>query len=151
VFTADCYFGVNNGGVGALSTQAISSVAVTAGGSGYTDAPKCTIDVPSNNSEYFSPEGVPIYFGGARATCTATVSNGAVSGITVTFPGAGYTGNPICKLSGGGGKGAKCQAIIDPTVAADSYQPAFGATPGWDFATGLGSVNAYNLVNDTAW
>ncbi len=149
VYSADCY--LDNATYGSLSTQAISSVAVTAGGSGYTGAPKCTIDEPTNNSAYFSPEGVPIYFGGARATCTATVSNGAVSGITVTFPGAGYTGNPICNLSGGGGKGAKCQAIIDPTVAADSYQPAFGAAPGWDFATGLGSVNAYNLVNNTAW
>jgi subtilase family serine protease len=27
-----------------------------------------------------------------------------------------------------------------------SYKPAFTAAPGWDFATGLGSVNAYNLV-----
>ena len=30
-----------------------------------------------------------------------------------------------------------------------SYKPAWPATPGWDFATGLGSVNAYNLVK--AW
>jgi hypothetical protein len=28
-----------------------------------------------------------------------------------------------------------------------SYAKAYGATTGWDFATGLGSVNAYNLVN----
>jgi subtilase family serine protease len=27
-----------------------------------------------------------------------------------------------------------------------SYQPAFRAAPGWDFATGLGSINVYNLV-----
>jgi hypothetical protein len=27
-----------------------------------------------------------------------------------------------------------------------SYQPAYAAHPGWDFATGLGSVNALNLV-----
>jgi subtilase family serine protease len=26
------------------------------------------------------------------------------------------------------------------------YEPAYAATHGWDFATGLGSVNAYNLV-----
>ena len=32
-----------------------------------------------------------------------------------------------------------------------AYQPSFGATPGWDMATGLGSVNAYNLVTNTAW
>ncbi len=27
-----------------------------------------------------------------------------------------------------------------------AYQPAYSAGPGWDFATGIGSVNAYNLV-----
>jgi subtilase family serine protease len=30
-----------------------------------------------------------------------------------------------------------------------SYQPAYPATPGWDFATGLGSVDAFNLAR--AW
>jgi subtilase family serine protease len=29
-----------------------------------------------------------------------------------------------------------------------SYEPAYPATPAWDFATGLGSVNAYNLVKN---
>jgi pro-kumamolisin-like protein len=29
-----------------------------------------------------------------------------------------------------------------------AYDPAFGTTTGWDFATGIGTVNAYNLVND---
>ena len=28
-----------------------------------------------------------------------------------------------------------------------AYQPAFKATLGWDFATGIGTVNAFNLVN----
>lgn len=30
-----------------------------------------------------------------------------------------------------------------------SYEPAYGTATGWDFATGIGSVNAYNLAN--AW
>jgi hypothetical protein len=30
----------------------------------------------------------------------------------------------------------------------DSYKIAFGTTAGWDFATGIGTVNAYNLVNN---
>ncbi|HEV1993835.1 MAG TPA: protease pro-enzyme activation domain-containing protein, partial [Candidatus Acidoferrum sp.] len=29
-----------------------------------------------------------------------------------------------------------------------SYQPAYGTNTGWDFATGIGSVNAANLVNN---
>jgi uncharacterized repeat protein (TIGR01451 family) len=28
-----------------------------------------------------------------------------------------------------------------------SYAPAYAAAPGWDFATGIGTVNAFNLVN----
>jgi subtilase family serine protease len=32
-----------------------------------------------------------------------------------------------------------------------SFQPAYTAAPGWDFATGLGSVNAANLVNNPIW
>ena len=28
-----------------------------------------------------------------------------------------------------------------------SYEPAYAAQTGWDFATGIGTVNAYNLVN----
>jgi len=27
-----------------------------------------------------------------------------------------------------------------------AYQPAYGTSTGWDFATGIGTVNAYNLV-----
>lgn len=34
------------------------------------------------------------------------------------------------------------------SVSSDSYSPAFGTLPGWNFATGLGSVNAANLVNN---
>jgi len=30
----------------------------------------------------------------------------------------------------------------------NSYSPAYGTTRGWDFATGIGSVNATNLVNN---
>jgi hypothetical protein len=41
--------------------------------------------------------------------------------------------------------------VIKPTTAPTAYQPAFPATPGWDMATGIGSVNAYNLVFDSAW
>jgi len=32
------------------------------------------------------------------------------------------------------------------STSADAYAPAFGAAPGWDFATGLGSINAFNLA-----
>jgi subtilase family serine protease len=45
------------------------------------------------------------------------------------------------------------QPPVDPLVGAlslagDSYEPAYPATTGWDFTTGIGSVNAANLVNN---
>jgi subtilase family serine protease len=30
-------------------------------------------------------------------------------------------------------------------------EPAYGTTPGWDFATGIGTTNATNLVKNPAW
>ncbi len=35
------------------------------------------------------------------------------------------------------------------SVSSQSFSPAYGAAGGWSFASGNGSVNAYNLVN--AW
>jgi hypothetical protein len=32
-----------------------------------------------------------------------------------------------------------------------AYAPAYKTTKGWDFATGIGTVNAYELVNNAAW
>lgn len=32
-----------------------------------------------------------------------------------------------------------------------SYQPAFKTTTGWDFATGIGTINAYNFVMSSKW
>jgi len=151
VFSADCYRPSQS--FGALGTQKIGSLTVKSGGSGYTSAPTCTISAPSNLSSYFSPTGSTIYAGGSQAKCNATVdaTTQIVTAVTLSHSGAGYTGNPICTLSGGGGKGAQCIAVITPTKGANAYQPAFGATPGWDMATGIGSVNAYNLVFDTSW
>lgn len=94
--------------LGALGTPAISSLSLKSGGSGYTSVPSCTIAAPANKSEYLSPSGGVIYAGGTRATCTATIdaTPPVVSGLTLTDAGEGYTGVPICTLSGGGGTGA---------------------------------------------
>lgn len=76
---------------------------------------------------------------------------GYVSSIAFTSSGAGYAGGSGCTLTGGGGSGATCAAQVSITTAPGSYAPAFYATPGWDFATGIGTVNAYNLIFNTAW
>jgi hypothetical protein len=151
VFRADCYR--PSGTNGTLGTQAISSLVLKSAGSGYTSVPSCSISGPTNKSKYLSPTGTTVYAGGTQATCTASISTTThkVTAVTLTNGGKGYTGVPICQITGGGGTGAQCTAVITPTTGASAYQPSFGATPGWDLATGIGSVNAYNLVSDTAW
>src|SRR6266571_810258 len=47
---------------------------------------------------------------------------------------------PNCYLGGGS------VGVLSTSNA--SFAPAYGATTGWDFATGLGTVNAANLVNN---
>ncbi len=150
-FKADCY--LPSGKYGTLGTEAISSLKVKSGGSAYTSTPACTIAAPANLSPYLSPTATTIYAGGTQAACTAVFSKSThkVTAVKLTNAGVGYTGVPLCTISGGGGSGALCTAVIKPTVGTTSYQPSFGATPGWDMATGIGSVNAYNLVENGAW
>ena len=35
-----------------------------------------------------------------------------------------------------------------PPTSNSTYQPAYTAAVGWDFATGIGTINAYNLVTN---
>jgi len=144
-----CY--VPSGTYGVLSTQALTTGTVTAAGSGYTSTPNCILGSPSNLNDYLDPTGGTIWGGGTQATCTATLSGATVSGVSISASGQGYTGGVNCTLSGGGGSGATCSASPSAATAASAYQPAYGATPGWDFATGIGTVNAYNLVFNIAW
>ena len=81
---------------------------------------------------------------------TAGAGPGYVSSITAAT-GAGYAGGSGCTLTGGGGSGATCAAEVSIATAPSTYAPSFYATPGWDFATGIGTVNAYNLIFNTAW
>jgi subtilase family serine protease len=136
---------------GVLSTQTLTGVTVLTGGSGYTSAPTCTIAAPSNLYAYLNPSGGTLWGGGTQATCTAVLSGSTVGSITLNNGGQGYNDGGGCTLTGGGGSGATCVPTITATTLAPAYQPAYGTTPGWDFATGIGSVNAYNLVMNTAW
>jgi hypothetical protein len=74
-----------------------------------------------------------------------------VGSITLNNGGQGYNPGAGCTISGGGGSNATCTGLTTVTTLAPAYQTAYGATPGWDFATGIGSVNAYNLVMNTNW
>ena len=142
-----CFFGDPNcfgaddlGDVGILSTGSITGLSFT-GGAGYSSAPTCTISAPQN-SAYNG------YAGPIQATCTATIMGGAVTAVTLNIAGSGYAPLPICTLSGGGGNGATCSVT---GITINDYEPAFPTTVGWDFATGIGTVNVYNLVFSPVW
>ena len=87
----------------------------------------------------------------------------------------GKTGNTSCNSSLGKTVGASCtfydvtQGDMDVnctgthncyapsgangvlSTSSTAYSKSYGTTTGWDFATGIGTVNAYNLVFNTLW
>lgn len=91
----------------------VASAAVTAGGSGYTSAPTVTFADPPN--------------GGVRAKGTASITTGAVTGITITDPGSGYLTAPAISFSGGGGTGASATATLGENAIFDNSANPAGA------------------------
>ena len=86
---------------GKVNSMAVTGVTLTSGGSHYL--------VSSGGAGYTT--GTPTVFiqdvapgnsGGKNATATATISGGAVTGITVTNPGSGYSSNVVVTVAGGG-------------------------------------------------
>lgn len=111
--------------------QGVATIAVSAGGSGYTVAPSVSVTDPTGQG-----------FSG-HAVLTA----GAVTSIVVDHPGYGYTGAPpTATLTGGDGSGATAGAValgapegfIMPIDGADTYftaqplqeAPTFTGPPG---------------------
>jgi hypothetical protein len=144
----------------------VTAISITAGGSGYSGTPTCAFGAPpaggtqatctvtastattgltlvNAGANYTSAPSCAITGTGTGATCSATVSTG-VAGVTLTAGGT-YQYQPACALTGGGGTGATC--TVTASGSATAYNPfAYPTASGWDFGTGIGSVNAYNLV-----
>ena len=77
--------------------KSLSSITVTAGGSGYTTPP--TISFADG--------------GGSGAVAWATIVGGAVTAVTLVEVGTGYTSAPTVSFSGGGGSGATATANVN--------------------------------------
>ena len=90
---------LNSGTIKDQQNNLIASIAVDAGGSGYTGAPTVAISAPD-------------VAGGTQATATATISGDAVNAITVTNAGTGYINTPTVTFSGGAGTGAEATATL---------------------------------------
>jgi hypothetical protein len=128
-----------NGGTFATATSSTSTVTVTAKTPGYA-------------GNFYAAWG--FYEGPDYVTITNTTAGQGpnyVSGITIRTAGSGYQPETPITLTGGGGGGAIAVANTTPGTAAQSYQPTYGAAPGYDLATGLGSPNGYALVCSNAW
>jgi subtilase family serine protease len=136
--SAGCVFTGQAANASVTATEVTNTATVTSKTAG--TAGNFVLTADNNNSSDIVP------------TITAIGAGpGYVSSIAFTASGAGYAGGSGCTLSGGGGSGATCAAEVSVITAPTSYAPAFYATPGWDFSTGIGTVNVYNLVYNTTW
>jgi hypothetical protein len=95
---------------------AIYNMKITNAGTGYTSAPTITISGD-----------------GASATATATVSGGAITGITMTNVGTGYHHATVTVTGGGGTNGA-----VRPVIGPDG---GFGANPTNDLRSHYVTIN----------
>src|SRR5437016_6179265 len=84
---------------------------------------------------------------GAAGNNSCNSSNGASVGnacvfydVTLGDIDVNCTGNHNCYLPSG--------AVGVLSTSNNSYAPAYGTTAGWDFATGIGTINATNLINN---
>lgn len=81
------------------SATGVQNISLNAQGSGYTSAPKVTLNGG----------------GGRGAKAEATISGGKVIGVRLTQAGHGYTSAPSVSFSGGGGSGASASATLRQT------------------------------------
>lgn len=128
-----------------LTPGSVTKVIVDNPGSGYTQAPAVVFDsataasassvvarsdqvagitLVAGGSGYVAPVTVAIAApaaGGVQATATATVSNGVITGVTITNQGSGYSSSnpPAITFSGTGaaGTGAAAVAVIGSKVS----------------------------------
>jgi hypothetical protein len=85
------------------------------------------------------------YGANGNSSCNSTLGKGVASScifydVTQGDMDVNCKGSNNCYLPSG------AQGVLSTSNTAD--QPAYGTQTGWDFATGIGSVNAYNLVNN---
>ncbi|MFK2900923.1 S8/S53 family peptidase [Dyella jejuensis] len=98
----------------------------------------------------------PVYYSlanteyGSSGSSTCNSSNGNTVGSSCIFydvtqgdMDVNCTGTHSCY------KPSSTYGVLSTSTSADA--PAYGTGTGWDFATGIGSVNAYNLVYASNW
>jgi hypothetical protein len=85
------------------------------------------------------------YGASGNASCNSTLGNGTSGACTFYDVTAGDM-DVVCS----GANNFNCyrpsglRGVLSTSTSA--LQPAYGTNPGWDFATGIGTVNAFNLI-----
>ena len=144
-----CYTDTRNGGV---SCNGAPSTWSGAGGTSFASPIMAAMQSLVNQktgSSWGNPN--PTYYNLAKAeygtagnsSCNSTAGGAASSGCTFYDVTQGdmdvnCTGSYNCYLPSG------TNGVLSTTNSA--YNKAYGTQTGWDFATGIGTVNAYNLV-----
>ena len=128
--------GIRATGTAVLSGGAITAIAVSGAGTGYTSAPNVVITAPS---------------GGTGATFTVVMSgsspNMTVSSITVTAGGSGYKGTVTASLTGGGGSGASLGTVTVASSTISSitivnHGTGYTSAPSVTFGSGAATATA---------
>jgi hypothetical protein len=138
--TATIAAGSGATGTAVVTSNAITSITLGAGGSGYTDAPvvtfiggggsgatavslctpttlQTTTTLISSGAGYqYAPTVVLSGGGGTGATASATVTTGVVTAVNVIFGGTGYSGSPTVSVSGSGGSGFSGTVVTSGNV-----------------------------------
>jgi hypothetical protein len=110
-----------------VNIGSVGIIAVTNGGSGYTNVPTVTISAPNDTN-------------GTQANAVATVLSGVVQTVSLNDGGSGYYANsvPTITIAGGGGSGA--------TAIAGVITFATGTASAVVVSGGTGYTNAANTV-----
>jgi hypothetical protein len=137
---APCFLNVSAANAAATATESTNTVTLTAKTAGYA----------GNFNVLWGPDDAENELIAISQT-TPGDGPGYISGITLGTAGSGYGPNAAMTISGGSGTNALAVANTSTTTIPTTYQPAYGAKPGYDLATGLGTVNAYNLACSSAW
>ena len=125
---------VSVGDLGTFGTSVSTTIAITAGGSGYTSAPTVTFSASTSAS--------------GSAVAIASLSGDSVAAVTVVFPGFGYTSAPTISFSGGGGSGAAATATLTTQWIYENQFDTTPATTDWGTRNGTNFDELHVIVID---
>lgn len=122
-------------GVFVVSGGVVTSVTITAGGSGYTETPTVSFSASS---------------GGSGAEAVASITGAFVTAVNVIDGGTGFTGTPVLTFAGGGGTGAAGVANMNggsiASVTITNNGSNYTTAPAVGVQTGVNSAAAATLA-----